>query len=69
MFDRYRLEYEMKSRGITQEKLCNDLGISKSAFVRKCGGRTEFTLKEINQIVDYLGLSTPMDIFFADKVS
>ena len=59
----------MKSRGITQEKLCNDLEISKSAFIRKCNGRSEFTLKEINQIVAYLGLGTPMDIFFADKVS
>lgn len=69
MFDKYRLEYEMKSRGITQEKLCEDLNISKSSFRRKMNGKTEFTLSEINAIVSYLNLGTPMGVFFADKVS
>lgn len=67
--DRYRLEYEMKSRGVTIEMLCNDLNISRSAFYRKCRGKSEFTQSEIQQIVDYLNLESPMGIFFADKVS
>lgn len=62
--DRYKLEYEMKSRGITVEKLCADLKISRSAFYRKCRGITEFTQGEIQSIVSYLGLKTPMGIFF-----
>lgn len=67
--DRYKLEYEMKSRGVTIEKMCNDLKISRSAFYRKCRGLSEFTQGEIQRIVDYLGLDTPMGIFFSDKVS
>lgn len=67
--DRYKLEYEMKSRGITIEKMCEDLKISRSAFYRKCRGLSEFTQGEIQNIVDYLGLESPMGIFFASKVS
>lgn len=67
--DKYKLEYEMKSKGVTIEKLCNDLKISRSAFYRKCNGKSEFTQGEIQKIVDYLGLDSPMGIFFADKVS
>lgn len=67
--DRFKLEYEMKSRGITTEKMCKDLKISRSAFYRKCRGKSEFTQSEIQAIVDYLGLESPMGIFFADKVS
>ena len=67
--DKYRLEYEMKSRGITTEKLCEDLNISRSAFYRKRNGQTEFTLSEIQMIMDYLGLETPMGIFFTKEAS
>lgn len=65
--DKYKLEYEMKSRGITIEKMCNDLKISRSAFYRKCNGISEFTQSEIQNIVDYIGLDSPMGIFFAEK--
>ena len=67
--NKYKLEYEMKSRGITVGKLCEDLEMSRSAFYRKCNGISEFTQSEIQNIVDYLGLSSPMGIFFEDKVS
>lgn len=67
--DKYKLEYEMKSRGITIEKMCSDLEMSRSAFYRKCNGASEFTLSEIQKIVDYLGLKSPVGIFFAEKVS
>jgi len=59
----------MKSRGITIEKLCAEIHISRSAFYRKCNGISEFTQGEIQNIVDYIGLDSPMGIFFADKVS
>jgi transcriptional regulator with XRE-family HTH domain len=69
LMDKYRLEYEMKSRGITTEKLCKDLNISRTAFYRKRNGKSEFTLSEIQMIIDYLDLGTPMGIFFENKVS
>lgn len=67
--DKYKLEYEMKSRGITTEKMCADIHMSRSAFYRKCNGITQFTQSEIQSIVDYIGLDSPMGIFFAEKVS
>ena len=67
--DKYKLEYEMKSRGITIERMCAELHISRSAFYRKCNGISEFTQSEIQKIVDYIGLDSPMGVFFADKVS
>lgn len=67
--DKYKLEYEMKSRGITIEKLCTDIHMSRSAFYRKCNGLSQFTQGEIQSIVDYIGLDSPMGIFFVEKVS
>ena len=67
--DRYRLEYEMKRRGVTKEKLCQDIHMSKSAFYRKCKGTSEFTHSEIQAIIDYLGIESPVDIFFTKTVS
>lgn len=67
--DKYRLEYEMKRRNVTQEELCKALKISRSAFYRKCNGLSEFTQGEIQGIVDYLKLDSPMGIFFKEKVS
>lgn len=67
--DKYKLEYEIKSKGVTIEKLCKDLNISRSAFYRKCNGTSEFTQSEIQKIINYLHIDSPMGIFFADKVS
>ena len=67
--DKYKLEYEMKSRGITIEKMCADIHMSRSAFYRKCNGITQFTQGEIQSIVDYIGLDSPMGIFFIENVS
>ena len=67
--DKNKLMYEMKSRGITIEKMCCELGISRSAFYRKCNGKSEFTQSEIQHIIDYLEIESPMGIFFTQKVS
>jgi hypothetical protein len=67
--DKALLEYEMKKRGVTIADMCSKLNCSRSAFYRKCNGISEFTQSEIQTIVDYLGLDSPMGIFFAHKVS
>ena len=63
--DRYRLEYEMKRRGVTVKEMCDHLQISRTAFYRKTRGISEFTLSEIREIVDYLKLDSPMGVFFS----
>lgn len=63
--DKVLLEYEMKKKGISVEELCKQIGISRSAFYRKCNGKSEFTQSEIKSIVECLNLASPMAIFFA----
>jgi ACT domain-containing protein len=59
------LEYEMKVNNKSISDMCDMLGISRSAFYRKCNGISEFTQSEIKKIVEYLNLNSPMEIFFA----
>ena len=59
------LEYKMKENGKSISDMCGMLEISRSAFYRKCNGKSEFTQSEIQKIVNYLNLDSPMDIFFA----
>ena len=67
--DKVKLEYEMKKRDVSILMMCQELGISRSAFYRKCNGISEFTMSEIQKIVDYLHLETPVGIFFTQEVS
>lgn len=67
--DKALLEYQMKKSGVSIADMCARLGISRSAFYRKCNGISEFTQSEIQTIVDYLSLESPVGIFFNPKVS
>ncbi|MBE6959857.1 MAG: helix-turn-helix transcriptional regulator [Ruminococcaceae bacterium] len=67
--DEARLMYEMQKKGVSIKDMCEKLGMSRSAFYRKCRSISEFTQSEIQKIVDILELSSPMGIFFAEKVS
>ena len=60
------LEYKMREKGKSIVDMCDMLNISRSAFYRKCTGKSEFTMSEIKKIVDFLELDSPMDIFFAN---
>lgn len=67
--DKAKLLYEMNKRDVSIQKMLNHLGMSRSAFYRKCNGISEFTQGEIQKIVDFLELDSPMGIFFTEKVS
>lgn len=69
--DKFRLEYEMKRKGISVENLCEKIGISRSAYYRKCNGKSEFTRGEIEEIMKVLGISLEdgIHIFFTSEVS
>lgn len=60
------LEYRMKEKNVSISNMCSALGISRSAFYRKCNGASEFTLGEIQKIVTHLELDSPVEIFFAN---
>ena len=59
------LEYRMSEQGKSISDMCEMLNISRSAFYRKCNGKSEFTISEIKKIIDFLHLDSPMEIFFA----
>jgi hypothetical protein len=63
------LRAQMILKGVKAKDLCNEIGISKSAFARKMSGSSDFTRKEIQLIIGYLNIDDPMPIFFDDKVS
>jgi ACT domain-containing protein len=63
--DKALLQYEMSKNGISIGELCEKINISRSAFYRKCNGKSEFTQSEIQAIVDLLHLESPVAIFFA----
>lgn len=65
--DKLKLEFERKKRNITVDDFCKQIGISRSAYYRKCNGTSEFTQKEIQRIMDILGLRSPIGIFFKEK--
>ena len=67
--DRFKLEYERKSKGLSVSELCEAANMSRSAYYRKCNGSSEFTQKEIQAICDVLKLKSPVEIFFTDLVS
>lgn len=60
------LEYKMRVNGKSIADMCEMLGISRSAFYRKCTGKSEFTQSEIQKIVVFLHLDSPVEIFFAN---
>lgn len=64
-----KLREVMKEQNVTVGEMCDYLHISRSAFYRKCKGKTEFTQSEIEGIVKRLKLISPMGIFFEEKVS
>ena len=55
---------EIKKQNVKIVDLCNYVGFSKSAFYRKVDEKTQFTLFEMKKIIQYLNLSSPIDIFF-----
>ena len=41
--DKALLQYEMSKRNVTIGELCKKLDMSRSAFYRKCNGKSDFT--------------------------
>lgn len=59
----------LKNKSISS--LAQDIGLNKSTFYRKVRGESDFTRKEITDIVVFLGLNQEemCEIFFVHKVS
>lgn len=60
---------KMQEKNISITEMYIKLGISRSAFYRKCNGLSEFTLDEMKKIMAVLEEEDPRAIFFDTKVS
>lgn len=65
------LKAQMALKGKRVIDVAKVLNISKSAMYRKLNGKSDFTRKEICDLIDYLQINTEkaMEIFFELKVS
>ena len=64
-----KLEARMQQCRISKKEAQQRRGLSRSAFYRKCNGKSEFTLAEIRILMDLLELESADEIFFDKKVS
>ena len=65
------LRAKIVENGMTANSMCDEIGMSKSAFYRKINGTSDFYREEIAKIVKVLHL-TPEDtfnIFFEAEVT
>lgn len=60
------LKAQMVLKGYNQERLAGAIGISVAALWNKLHGRSDFTRKEIAELIRLLDIKEPMEIFFAD---
>ena len=67
--DKEALYRKMEEAGYSIRDMYEALGISRSAFYRKCNGLSEFTLGEILKMMALLKVKDPYTIFFNGKVS
>ena len=62
------LREAMREKGITVNRMCLEIGISRKAFWSKCKGKSEFKQSEIAKIVELLGTKYGTAIFFPKSV-
>lgn len=64
-----KLEQIMRDKNVNVKDMYTRLGMSRSAFYRKCRGISEFKISEITKICEILGIDTGSEIFFGKEVS
>lgn len=69
MFNEKELRAQMIKKNVTVKDVCDRLGIDASTFYRKIKSNGAFTRDEINELIEYLDIDDPMDIFFAPELA
>lgn len=70
-FDKLLLEYEIRSRGMTIDEFCENIGVSRAAYQFWAAGKSgDWTRGKITRAAEVLGLSGDqiLKIFFASVV-
>ena len=63
------LKGAIKANGMTQSDVAKSIGISTASMNYKINNRRQFTVSEISQLVELLGIKNKDEYFFADFVA
>lgn len=69
MLNKNALRAKIYSEGYKIKDLTKALGMKESTFYRKMRGTSEFTRIEMENLIETLHISNPLDIFFSEEVS
>lgn len=69
MFDKRRFMAQLVLKGVTLKELAKTLEIDESTLYRKINDDGRFTRKEMNNMIDFLEIEDPNNIFFANELA
>lgn len=69
MFNKLKFKAAVIEKGKTIADVAEYLGINESTLYRKINGTSEFSRDEIQNICAFLELDSPLEIFFANKLT
>lgn len=69
MFDKRKFLAQLALRDVKKKELAEYLGINELTLYRKINNDGAFTRKEINEMINFLHIENPAEIFFADKLT
>lgn len=69
MFDKRRFMAQLALKGVTLKELAKTLEIDESTLYRKINDDGRFTRKEMNNMIDFLEIEDPNNIFFANELA
>lgn len=69
MFNKLKFKAAVVENGKTMSDVAKYLKINESTLYRKINGASEFSRGEIQDICCFLNLDSPVDIFFANKLT
>ena len=67
MFDKLKFKAATVLAGMTYKQVAEQLGIDESTRYRKIHADGAFTRDEIGRIIQILGITNPMEIFFGEE--
>lgn len=69
MFNKKEFRAQVARAEKTYKEIAEYLNIDESTLYRKIQNDGSFTREEINKLIDFLSISEPRDIFFADELA
>lgn len=69
LFNKKKFKAQVILSGKSMMEIAHLLGINQTTLYRKINGKSDFYRNEIYKLCNYLNISNPIEIFFADKIT